>query len=119
MTKHTEIEIKEDSNIKVSVKGLVWLISVVVASTVWVASYQINTNHKIEQLYTQNQAQHEAIMIKLTEMDKKQEMFALKAGVENCLIYIVKQRDAKLGITNSIGLDEMKLRSEIKNFLSN
>jgi hypothetical protein len=75
-----------------------------------VTAFQLKTSQSINELYIQNQAAHEQIMVKLASLDS----YALKAKVENTLVFISKLRDIKG--TNLVA-DEILFRENIRQFL--
>lgn len=112
------IDLHEEANIRVTVKGLIGLVGFVIFCTTAVLGFQFKISSDIERLQMINQTQHETIMIKLTEMDNRQNLYALKRQVEDAIVYVVKQRDQKLGNTNSLAHDdEMKFRTALRSFL--
>lgn len=117
--KHIEqdINLKEDANVRMTMKGIGWLIALAFICGTMVVGFQLRNDYRIERLYTSNEIQHAAIMTKLTEMDSKVNLYALKASVENAIVYVVKLRDSKLDSTNNLANDEIKFREAIRNFL--
>lgn len=118
MTKQHDINLHEDAIIKFSMKGLWALISAVFISGGAIVGYQMRMDSKIQELYLNNQSQHVQIMLKLTEMDNRQQMFVLKQQLEELQIFITRRRDMISNNTNIMSSsEELVLRQQIRDFL--
>jgi hypothetical protein len=86
------------------------IVILLVALASGITAFQLKTSQSIHELYVQNQAAHEQIMLKLASMDS----YALKAKVENAMVFVSKLRDMKG--TNLVA-DEIAYRQSIRQFL--
>ena len=97
------------------------LLTVVGTACYSLAVYQKNMDFKMTSFYLQNQQDHIKIMEKLNAMDVKFEMYALKRGVEDCFVYVTRQRDIQTAraLTNTIPIikEELEYRNTIRKFL--
>lgn len=106
----------EDTKISLNFKGLWALVATVITGTIFIVSYQLKMEYKIESMYLKNEAGHESIMTKLTEIDRRQDMFVLKRQVEDAIVFVTEERDKSMG-TNMIAKDSINFRMKIRDFL--
>jgi hypothetical protein len=115
----TAIVLKEDSTIKMTVKGLWWIISSVVLAAVIITTANYNLNYKIEKLSIETTKQHETVLIKLNQIDMNQKLFVLKQSFEEIMILSVKYHDDHYSVTNRMTLDEeIEYRRKIREILN-
>jgi len=115
----TAIVLKEDSTIKMTVKGLWWIISSVVLAAVIITTANFNLNYKIEKLSIETTKQHETVLFKLSQIDMTQKMFVLKNNFEEIMIMGIRHHDDKHCVTNKMTVDEeIEYRRKIREILN-
>lgn len=112
----------EKTSVSMSIAKWFAIIGTVIGITWMVASYQHSMQMRIEQLYLQNQQQHEQIMVKLNDMDIRQQMFVLKNQLIEAMVFNRRDRDEQLSNLHSNKVqmtvqEEMAYRSQIKEIL--
>lgn len=112
-----KLEITEDARINLGIKGWWALLMLVFALGATSTGFQFSMNGKIQQLYVQNQHAHEKIMLRLAEMDARQQLFVLKQQLENTLIFIARRRDLREGVPPMTPEAELLLRQQIRDFM--
>ena len=115
----TEINLKEDATIRMSLKGIWWIITTVfVAATILVTS-TLNLNYKIEKLSAQTTQQHETVLLKLNQIDMNQKLFVLKQSFEEIMIMSVRYHDDHNSVINKMTVDqEIEYRRKIRELLN-
>lgn len=103
---------KEESVEKTIIKlslGSLWgiLVAVFVLGGT-IAKFNFDTRERIEKLYLDNQQQHERMNMQLNNIELKQQLFVLKANVENAMLYLSDYTEAK---------NDSEVRMEIRTLL--
>ena len=112
---HAEINLKEDSTVKLSLKGLWAIVVSIVAATFMISSSIFNLNYKIERLTDESQQRHEVVMVEIQKIDLKQNLFALKHQVIEALIWIRRDHDDFFNVTNILDMrSEVEYRRRLK-----
>jgi hypothetical protein len=112
-----ELVLHEDSNIRLNLKGLWALVVAVFLAGGAVVHYQLRTQYQIERLHLQNQAEHAALMVKLSEIDTRQGLFVLKRQVEDALVFVNHLRDSATSPNAALVGDELEFRRQLQTFL--
>lgn len=102
-----------------SLKGIWWVITTVFVAAAILVTTSLNLNYKIEKLSTQTIQQHEAVLIKLNQIDMNQKLFVLKQSFEEIMIMSVRYQDDHNSVTNTMTVDEeIEYRRKIREILN-
>lgn len=112
MEKLKEKPITESSWVQLSLAKFISLIVVIFVCGGSIVKYQSVIDNKIEKLQQANEQSTAAIMQKLNDIDRRTDIYALKKGVEDALVYMNRQQYP----TNY--MDEMILRTQLRDFLN-
>jgi hypothetical protein len=111
----TEINLKEDATVRLSLKGLWAIVVSIVAATIMVSSSIFNLNYKIERLAEESQQRHEIVMVEIQKIDLKQNLFVLKHQVIEALVWSRRDHDDFFNVTNALDMKaEVEYRRALK-----
>jgi hypothetical protein len=115
----TEINLKEDATIRMSLKGIWWIITTVFIAAVILVTTNASLNYKIERLSIQTTQQHETVIMKLNQMELTQRLYVLKQSFEEIMIMGIRYHDDHNFVTNKMTVDEeIEYRRKIREILN-
>ena len=105
--------IDEDSKLVMSIKGWWAMIVSIFIFAITLTTFQLNIQHKIETIHSENIMQHSALMEKISTIEARTSYFVLKSKLEEALLFTYRNLN-----TNNLSIgQEFDYRNSIKEIL--